>query len=92
MTIKTAQKLLREPIENMGLLQVQRHKVRLLDAWRESRAEYGIMQAIKDGFYKAVNSGGTGYAPADIFLTTNLSYKYEEAAKHENKILLMEAI
>ena len=52
MNYQTAMRLTTLDINSMTLEQVQRHKVRLLDAWRESRAQYGFEQAVVNGFYK----------------------------------------
>lgn len=52
MKIAQARKLLTEDIGRMTLEQLQRHRVKLTDAWRESRAEYGMGRAAKDGFYR----------------------------------------
>ena len=52
MKITQARKLLTEDIGRMTLEQLQRHRVKLTDAWRESRAEYGMGQAAMDGFYR----------------------------------------
>jgi hypothetical protein len=88
MNIKTARALMRENIQEMTLEKVQRHKVRLLDAWRESKADYGMDRAIKDGFYKILeSSSASGFVPADMWLTHNLMEKYEEARKHELELL-----
>lgn len=38
MKYQTARNLTMMDISSMNLEQIQRHKVRLLDAWRESRA------------------------------------------------------
>ena len=48
MKYQTARELTMLDIDSMTLKQIQRHKVRLLDAWRESRAEYGFLQAVNE--------------------------------------------
>ena len=78
MTYSTAKRLLAKPIDGLALVDLQRHYVRLLDAWRESRAEYGIGQAIKVGFYISVLCEyAQGYTPRDAFLTVNLSTRLD---------------
>ena len=87
MNIKTARELLREPIQNMTLEQLQRHRVRLLDARRESEAAYGFAQAVRDGFYKIVESdSASGYFPADAWLTHNLTWKLDRVGEAEDRL------
>lgn len=67
MKYQTARQLTTLNVETMGLEQVQKHKVRLLDAWRESRAQYGFAQAVRDGFYRiVVDSCAQGFVPRDM--------------------------
>lgn len=88
MNIQTARGLLAKSIDGMGLEQIQRHKVRLIDAWRESRADHGFVQAVKDGFYKAlVSDSASGYVPADLWLTKNLSARLDEVIAREAELL-----
>lgn len=83
-----AEELLRKPIDRMSLEELQKHKVRLADAWRESRAEHGMEQAVKDGFYKVIASdSASGFVPADLWLTQNLSARLEEVIAKEAKML-----
>lgn len=90
MKFKTAQELVRIDINTLSLEQLQQHKVKVLDALRESNAEYGMKQAIMDGYYIGVaDSAASGYSPRDMFLTTNLSYIYEECVKRERELLKM---
>lgn len=82
MTRLTAENILRKDITSMSLEQLQKHKVRLLDAWRESRAFYGMEQAIKTGFYYPVlDNYASGFTPANKYLTSNLSYRLDEVEK-----------
>lgn len=88
MNIKTARELLRKPIEAMTLEQLQRHRVRLLDAWRESSAAYGFHQAVRDGFYKIIESdSASGFWPADPWLTHNLNFRLDQVCKMEEEML-----
>ena len=88
MTINTARALLRKPIENMTLEELQRHKVRLLDAERESLAKYGFARAVHDGFYKIVSDPGAScYFPSDLWLSHNLRDKIDLVISLEKYIL-----
>ena len=89
MTAATARRLLQENIAAMPLEKLQRHKIRLLDAWRESTGElYGFAQAVRDGFMVyATSESSTGYAPKDIWLTHNLKCAYEAAHQREQQLL-----
>ncbi len=88
MKFKMAKELTRIDINTLSLEQLQKHKVKALDALRESNAEYGMQQAIMDGYYICVvDSAASGYSPRDMFLTTNLSYIYGECVKREQKLL-----
>lgn len=78
MKIAQARKLLTEDIGWMTLEQLQRHRVKLTDAWRESRAEYGMGQAAMDGFYRQTGEDVTEYTPTDLWLTQNLSHRLDE--------------
>ena len=72
----------------MTIEQVQRHKVRLLDAWRESRAQYGFEQAVIDGFYRVVvDCAAQGYTPRDMWLTDRINHCLEEATAREAYLL-----
>lgn len=84
MTYTTAKKLCRKNINTMTLEQLQRHKVRLIDALRESEAQYGFAQAVHDGFYQIIECEyASGFTPRDMFLTKNLEYYLTET---ENKL------
>jgi len=88
MKYETAKRLTTLDISAMSLTQVQRHKVRLLDAWRESRAGYGFAQAVRDGFYRiVVDSGAQGFVPRDMWLTDRLNYCLDQAIARETYLL-----
>ena len=88
MRYQTARQLTTLDVSNMTLEQVQRHKVRLLDAWRESRAQYGFAQAVKDGFYKiVVDSAAEGFVPRDMWLTHRINHCLDQAAARETYLL-----
>lgn len=88
MKYQTAKRLTTLDISTMSLIQVQKHKVRLLDAWRESRAEYGFAQAVRDGFYRiVVDSGAQGFVPRDMWLTDRLNYCLDAATNREANLL-----
>ena len=83
-----ARELVSVDIDSLTLEELQRHRVRLIDAWRESRAEYGIGQAVHDGFYvRVLCDQATGYAPRDIFLALNLETSYQRAIQREKELL-----
>lgn len=88
MNIQAARNLLAKRIEDMSLEQIQRHKVRLVDAWRESRGDFGFDQAVRDGFFKVlVSESASGYAPADFWLMRNLGTKLDEVIAKEAEML-----
>ncbi len=88
MKYSLAKQLLSEDIEKMTLEQVQKHKVRLIDAWRHSKAAYGMALAIKEGFYlEVVDSGASGYTPRDIWLTHQITARMEQTEERESKLL-----
>lgn len=87
MKIAQARKLVTENIDTMSLEQLQRYKVKVLDAWRESRADYGLLQAIKDGFYIQTGENASEYTPVDIWLTQNLSQKLDNIEARERLLL-----
>lgn len=82
MTLPQAQRLITTDIESMSLEDLQRFRVRLLDALRYSTGEYGEEESYKLGFLiPLVDEGGKGFIPKDKFLTTNLKYKLQEVEK-----------
>lgn len=88
MKIAIARELLTVDINTLSLEKLQRHKVRLIDAWRESRADYGFFQAVRDGFYCAMRDiGAVGYTPVDKWLTQNLQLRLEDCEKRERYLL-----
>ena len=88
MTANTAKRLLKEDIANMPLEKLQRHKVRLLDALRESTGEYyGIPQAVRHGFMVAISDRADSYTPKDKWLTHNLKCAYDVTCQREQKLL-----
>lgn len=88
MKYQTARQLTTLDVSNMTLEQVQRHRVRLLDAWRESRAQYGFAQAVKDGFYKiVVDSAAEGFVPRDMWLTHRINHCLNQAVAREAYLL-----
>lgn len=71
MTIETAKAYLAKDIYQMNLDQLQKHYVHLLDAWREYNLEYGIQQAVQNGFY-VLTPEVHAVTPADFWLSHNL--------------------
>lgn len=79
MNIAKARELLTVNPKLLTFEQLLKHRVRLIDAWRESKADYGMVQAVKDGFYKEVlNEYSSGYTPTDLWLTKNLTVRLDE--------------
>lgn len=88
MKYQTARRLIGLDVNAMSLTQVQRYKVRLIDAWRESRAQYGFSQAVENGFYKVViDVGAEGFVPRDMWLTHQLLFCLEFATAREAYLL-----
>ena len=82
MTRQKAENILREDISSMNIEQLRKHRVRLIDAWRESKAFYGMEQACKTGFYCPVlDEYSSGFTPVNMFLTSNLSYRLDEVER-----------
>lgn len=87
MKIAQARKLVAENITTMTLEQLQRYRVKVIDAWRESRADYGIVQAVRDGFYLQTGENAAEYTPADLWLTQNLVARLGEIDRREMDLL-----
>lgn len=91
MKISAARELCRLNIDQMTLEQLQRHRVKLLDAWRESKAFYGFEQAVKDGYYKiVVDSGASGFFPRDVWLTHTLRERLGQTEAREKELWKLE--
>lgn len=87
MKIAQAKRLVSEDIETMTIEQLQRYKVRVIDAWRESRADYGIAQAVRDGFYQQTGEDASEHTPKDLWLTHNLSCRLDAIDLKEKELL-----
>lgn len=88
MTIQTARNMMLKQIDGMSLEEIQQHKVRLIDAWRESQGAFGFDQAVRDGFFKVLASeSASGYVPVDLWLTQNLSTRLDEVIAKETEML-----
>ena len=88
MTFATAKRLVSVDLSSLSLEELQRHRVRLIDAWRESKASYGMGQAVKNGFYiRVLCHQADGYAPKDIFLTSNLDFLIDRCYELEKQYL-----
>lgn len=88
MKYQTAKKLTMLDVNAMTLEQVQHHRVRLLDAWRESRAQYGFKQAVSNGFYRVIiDSAAEGFVPRDMWLTDRINYCLDQATAREAYLL-----
>lgn len=86
MKIAQAKRLVSEDIETMTIEQLQRYKVKVIDAWRESRADYGIAQAVRDGFYLQTGEDASEYTPKDLWLTQNLTRRLDAIDRREHEI------
>lgn len=87
MKIAQARKLVAENVTTMTLEQLQRYRVKVVDAWRESRADYGIAQAVRDGFYVQTGENASEHTPTDLWLTQNLAFKLDEIDRREHELL-----
>lgn len=86
MKIAQAKRLVSEDIETMTIEQFQRYKVKVIDAWRESRADYGIAQAVRDGFYLQTGEDASEYTPKDLWLTQNLTRRLDAIDRREHEM------
>lgn len=86
MKIAQAKRLVSEDIETMTIEQLQRYKVKVIDAWRESRADYGIAQAVRDGFYLQTGEDASEYTPKDLWLTQNLTRRLDAIGRREHEM------
>lgn len=88
MKFERAKHIVTLQIEGMTLEQVQKNRVNLIDALRESQAEYGSIRAVLNGFYiPVVDSYATGYTPKDPWLSWNLKKRLDEAIAYEQMLL-----
>lgn len=86
MKIAQAKRLVSEYIEMMTIEQFQRYKVKVIDARRESRADYGIAQAVRDGFYLQTGEDASEYTPKDLWLTQNLTRRLDAIDRREHEM------
>lgn len=70
----------------MTIEQLQRYKVKVIDAWRESRADYGIVQAVRDGFYLQTGEDASEYTPKYLWLTQNLTRRLDAIDRREHEM------
>ena len=87
MKIHRARQLVTENIEMMSLEQLQKHRVDILDAWRQAKADYGMEQAVRDGFYRLIAADAVFYTPTDLWLTQNLTTRLDEIDRRETMLL-----
>lgn len=79
MTYSTAKKLLSVDIDSLSLEELQKYKVKIIDALREANAKYGYSQACKNGFFVPIASeSASGYTPKDKFLFKNLNLVFQK--------------
>lgn len=87
MKIAQARRLLAEDVETMTLERLQKYRVKVIDAWRESRADYGIAQAVRDGFYLQTGENASDRTPKDLWLTQNLVKRLDAIDLRERELL-----
>ena len=87
MKMAQAKKLVAENIATMTLEQLQQYRVKVIDAWRESRADYGIAQAVRDGFYRQTGENASEHTPKDLWLTQNLVKRLDAIDLRERELL-----
>ena len=87
MKIAQARRLLAEDVETMTLERLQKYRVKVIDAWRESRADYGIAQAVRDGFYLQTGENASEHTPKDLWLTQNLVKRLDAIDLRERELL-----
>lgn len=88
MNIRTAQNFLRENYNTMALEELQRFRVRLVDAIYHADGSYGMAQGIAEGFYKIIESeSASGFFPSDMWLAHNLNWTLGEVRKREAELL-----
>lgn len=87
MKIAQARRLLAEDVETMTLERLQKYRVKVIDAWRESRADYGIAQAVRDGFYLQTGENASDHRPKDLWLTQNLVKRLDAIDMRERELL-----
>lgn len=72
MTYLTATKLLQKDTEQMTQEQLQKYKVKLIDAWRYARGDYGH----NNDFFVWVGEL-KAFTPRDYWLLKNIEYKMD---------------
>ena len=89
MNFTTTKRLLIINIKNISNIEkLQKLKVQLIDAWHQSKATYGMSEAVKNGFYKIVgDTSASGYYPSDIWLKNSLENRLETIHAQEIKLL-----
>lgn len=87
MKIAQARKLIAEDVDTMTLERLQKYRVKVIDAWRESRADYGMAQAVRDGFYLQTGENASEHTPKDLRLTQNLVKRLDAIDARERELL-----
>ena len=88
MNIRTAQNLLRENYKTLTLEQLQRFRVRIVDAIYHADGSYGMVQGVAEGFFKILESeSASGFVPSDMWLAHNLNWTLGEVRKREADLL-----
>jgi hypothetical protein len=83
---KKAVELTRIDITALTLEQLQRHRVKLVSALYEARGDFGIVQAVKDGYMLPVASeSASGFVPKYLYLNINLGFALDCTVALEKK-------
>lgn len=83
-----AEALLKTDFRTLSYEEFLKYRVKIVDALRESEAEYGYEQAVADGYYVFVgDAGAVGFSPKNIWLTHELSQRLNELSVIYEKIL-----
>ena len=78
-TYNNAHRMLYSPISKMTRQELLQYKALLLDALKESCAEYGILQAVETGFY--IQKSPTRYVHFDSTITEKIQRRIVKTNK-----------
>lgn len=88
MTRSQAEKIVLTDITSLSIEELQKHKVKTIDAWRSTKADYGLPQALKDGFLIEIQGERSiSYAPKNKWLLQNLGAHLEQIYDREAYLL-----
>jgi hypothetical protein len=93
MKAKTAVNLSRLIVAEMSSEKLQTHRNKLLKALREARAEYGLEQALRDGYMlPLISESASGVVPKYKFLESNLKFSLAQIYEREQKLLAVSEV